>query len=135
MALETLKGIEKIGNFDVVVMDTLKEKHPHMFREDGSMKYEIFEKEIRPNFFIYLRNDVNSISFNIQNGPVKENGVNGCQVDTLIHTAKMIISKLNENFPCSYNHKAVGYLEMALAALEERKENRVQRGVEGKNLK
>ena len=94
MALETLKGINKIGDFDVVVMDELREKFPDKFNESGAMDYKWFEADIRPHNFVYVRHDVNSISFTIQNGPIKEVGVNGCQVDTLIETASIISSSL-----------------------------------------
>jgi len=133
MALETLKNIKKLGGFDVVHMDFLRDEHPEMFREDGSMKYELFEKNIRPFKYIYVRHDKNSLSFNIQNGPIKENGINGCQVDTLIHAARHIISTLNEAFPCEENHTAIKHLSSAIEALDARKRNREKRGVEGTN--
>ena len=135
MALETLKGIKEIGGFKIVVMDELRAKYPEKFNDSGSMDYNWFEKEIRPNNFIYVRNDVNSISFTIQNGAVKESGVNGCQVDTLIETAKIMIEKLNESFQCSENEVAIVYLEEALLALSDRKRNRISRGVEGTSSK
>lgn len=135
MALETLKGIKEIGGFKIVVMDELRAKYPEKFNDSGSMDYNWFEKEIRPNNFIYVRNDVNSISFTIQNGAVKENGVNGCQVDTMIETAKIMIEKLNENLHCSENEVAIVYLEEALLALSDRKRNRISRGVEGTSSK
>lgn len=133
MALETLKGVLKIGDFDVVDMNELQKKHPDMYRPDGSMKYHLFEKNIRPNNFIYIRHDVNSISFTLQNGPVRENGVNGCQVDTMIEAAKMIIEKLNKNYPCRENALAITKLDEALMWLRERTRNRTKRGVEGTN--
>lgn len=80
MALETLKGVKDINGFTVVVMDDLREKFPEKFNESGAMDYKWFEKDIRPNNFIYVRHDVNSISFTMQNQPIKECGVNGCQV-------------------------------------------------------
>lgn len=135
MALETLKGIKEIGGFKIVVMDELRAKYPEKFNDSGSMDYNWFEKEIRPNNFIYVRNDVNSISFTIQNGAVKESGVNGCQVDTLIETAKIMIKKLNEKFTCWENEVAIVYLEEALLALSDRKRNRISRGVEGTSSK
>ena len=135
MALETLKGIEKIGGFDVVIMDELREKYPEKFNESGQMDWKWFETEIRPNKFIYVRQDKNSISFTIQNGPIKENGVNGCQVDTIIEAAKIIINGLNKNFPCKENEKAIEKLTEALMWLEERKKERKNRGVEGLNKK
>lgn len=129
MALETLKGVDKIADYNVVVMDDIREKRPDMFREDGSMIY--FEKEIRPNNFIYIRHDVNSISFTLQNGPIKENGVNGCQVDTIIEAAKIILEGLNNKFPCEENYLAISGLRIALTSLNLRKRDREARGVEG----
>lgn len=131
MALETLKGISEIGGFKVVVMDDLREKFPEKFNESGAMDYKWFEAEIRPHNFIYVRNDVNSLSFTIQNGPIKEHGVNGCQVDTVISTAKVILEQLNGKFPCRENSMAITKLDECLMWLEARKQNRVRRGVEG----
>ena len=95
MALETLKGVEEIGGFRV-----------NQFYEDETIK------AVRWNEYIEIDHEVNTIKFTIQNGPIKENGVNGCQVDTLIHAAKHIIFEL-----------------------EDRKADREKRGVEGLNKK
>ena len=133
MALETLKGIKEIGGFDVIVMDDLKKERPEVFNEDSSMNYKIFEKEIRPRNFVYVRHDVNSISFTIQNGPIKEHGVNGCQVDTIIEAAKLVIEGLNKNFPSRENACAITKLDEALMWLRERTRLRIERGVEGQS--
>ncbi len=133
MALETLKGVQEIGGFKVVVMDDLRKQFPEKFNESGSMDYKWFESEIRPNSFVYVRHDVNSISFTIQNGPVKEQGVNGCQVDTLIEAAKLIVEGLNKNFPCRENAMVITKLDEALMWSEKRKSDRVKRNVEGFN--
>lgn len=133
MALETLKDINSINGFNVIEMDKLREKHPEKFTESGAMDYKWFEKEIRPHNFIYVRHDVNSLAFTIQNGPIKEVGVNGCQVDEVIATARAIISGLNEKFPCRENSIAINKLTEALFWLEERKKNRISREVEGLN--
>ena len=131
MALETLKNVEEIGGFKVVIMDELREIFPEKFNESGAMDYKWFEEEIRPNNFIYIRNDKNSISFTLQNGPIKENGINGCQVDTVIAAAKEIVSGLNKNFPCRENALVITKLEEALHWLEHRKKDREKRAVEG----
>ena len=133
MSLETLKNIEEIGGFKVVVMDELREIFPDKFNESGSMDYKWFEEELRPNNFIYIRNDKNSISFTLQNGPIKENGINGCQVDTIIAAAKEIVSGLNKNLPCRENALVITKLEEALHWLEHRKKDREKRAVEGTN--
>ncbi len=132
MALETLKGVNKIGGFDVIVMDDLREKHPEKFNESGAMDWQWFEKDVRPHNFIYVRNDKNSLSFTIQNGPIKEAGVNGCQVDTVIEAAKVIVEGLNKKYPCRENAMIITKLDEALMWSNKRKADREARGVEGK---
>lgn len=95
------------------------------------MGYKWFEKEIRPKNYVYVRQDVNSISFTIQKGPIKENGVNGCQVDTIIEAARLIIKGFNKQFPSRENSLVITKLEEALHWLEHRKKDRESRGVEG----
>lgn len=131
MALETLKDVTEIGGFKVVDMNAIKETNPEMFRPDGSMIYHLFDEKIRPFNFIYIRHDVNSLSFNLQNGPIKEKGVNGCQVDTMIEASKIILEKLNNQFPCRENSMAITKLDEALLWLQKRKADREKRQVEG----
>ena len=131
MALETLKGVDEIGGHRVVVMDDLRETYPEKFNASGAMDYEWFEKEIRSTHFVYIRHDKNSLSFTLQNGPVKEFGTNGCQVDTVIEAAKVILEGLNKQFPCRENSSAITKLDEALMWLRERTRNREKRGVEG----
>lgn len=131
MALETLRNVTKINDFDLIVMDELKKQYPEKFNESGSMDYQWFEKDIRPHNFIYVRHDVNSISFTIQNGPIKEVGVNGCQVDEMIHAAKLIIEGLNKNISCRENSMAITKLDECLMWLKKRKDDRTKREVEG----
>ena len=131
MALETMKGLKEIHGEKILEMDSLKETHPELFREDGSMKYEIFEKEYRPKYPIQIRHDKNSISFTIQNGPIKENGKNGCQLDSLVAVVTHMIRVLNLNYPSEYNSKAIQCFETGLFHLQERTRDRESRGVEG----
>jgi len=133
MALEVLKDVKDIGGFEVVVMDDLRESMPELFPEAlmGQMDYVVFERDIRTNKFVYIRNDKNSITFNLQSGPVKEVGVNGCQIDTIIEAAKILIEKHNQIYPCYENVRALYSLKDALGFLAERKAKREARGVEG----
>ena len=124
MALETMKDVKKLGEFDV-----LGERPKH---EDGSVNWQLFDEQ-RKTSPIYIDHDVNMISFKLQNGPVKQYGVNGCQVDTLIEAAKVIIEGLNKNFPCRENAIVITKLDEALHWLEHRKKDRLNRGVEGFN--
>ncbi len=117
MALETLKDVDKIGGFNVCRLD---QAPPHAVGTD-------------PDVPVYLNEDANYIGFSIQNGPIKENGVNGCQVDTLIETALVIIDGLNKKFPSDHNQAAIISLEEALMHLKARTKDRETRGVEGYN--
>jgi hypothetical protein len=131
MALETLKGIETIDGYNVIVMDELREKQPDLFDEGGGMDYKKFEKSIRPNFPVQIRHDKNSISFTIQNGPEKEAGKNGCQVDTIIKAATIMLDGLNSQFPCRENAIALTKLQEACMWLGARKLRRMAQGIEG----
>ena len=109
MALNTLKNVKEIGGFEVK---------------------RVAWKQPADNF-IEINTMGNSIAFNIQDGAIKENGVNGCQVDTIIETAKIIIEGLNKNFPCRENALVITKLEEALMWSNKRKQDRILRGVEG----
>ncbi len=113
MALETLVGIKTIGGFDV-----------HQKTAEG-------RSEIAISDFIFVDHEDNTVKFKIQNGPIKENGVNGCQVDTIIETARFIISGLNLKFPCPENVEALSKLDEALVSLKVRTTDREIREVEG----
>ena len=113
MALETIRQLCQINGVDVAQLaETASEK---------------------PSQFIIVNHELNSVSFAIQNGPIKENGVNGCQVDELVAVARAIISGLNKNFPCRENSLAITKLDEAMQWLRERTRDREKRGVEGHN--
>jgi hypothetical protein len=133
MSLEIFTRTDRIGDFEVIDMDRLREEFPEKFDESGAMNWDWFEKDIRPNHFIYVRQDKQSISFTLQNGPIKEVGLNGCQVDTIIEAAKIILASFNFKHPCRENSIAITKLEEALMWLDKRKKDRIERGVEGEN--
>lgn len=74
-----------------------------------------------------------SVKFTIQSGPIKEFGVNGCQIDDVIRWAKEKVEEFNKAFPCRENSLVVTKLDEALLWLYERKRLREVRGVEGLN--
>mgnify|MGYP001765783351 CR=1 FL=1 len=110
MALETLRDLKEIGGFEIGRCD---------------------ENTDRPDNYIHIVDSANAIAFKIQNGPIKEAGVNGCQVDTIIETAKLIMLGLDKQFPCHENSQCAYHLTQALEWLKQRRINREQRGVEG----
>lgn len=118
MALETLKSIKKIDGYEVCHLDERISK-------------EEFEKVKK---YIIVNHRENTITFKIQNNPIKESGENGCQVDTILATCHIIITGLNKKFKSPYNDMACNNIFLALAALDKRKQDRIKRNVEGKNM-
>ena len=110
MLREIFEGIESIGD-------------SHIQRTEWEQTENFVEFDERGN----------SISFTLQNGPIREVGINGCQIDTIIEAAMMIVQGLDEKFPCMENKFAINSLENALLFLELRKQKRIKRGVEGTN--
>jgi hypothetical protein len=111
MALETLK------NFTCI---------------DGINLCDVTDKEdITDDAFVAVDHNENVIYFKIQQGPIKEVGLNGCQVTDMIKVAKHIIEKLSEKYPCIENDNTVAYLDLALNQQAYRARNREARGVEG----
>ena len=129
MALETLKDVKEIGGFSVLNMERMKEERPELFNEYGAMDYAVFEKDFRPFNHIFIRDDKSSITFTIQNGPIKEVGTNGCQVDTIIEAAKLIVEELNKQFPCRENSMVITKLDEALLWSMKRKMDREKRNI------
>jgi len=126
MALETLKNVHNIGGFKVMTdadrpLDGI-----------GDVDWKQFD-EMRKLHPICIDNVLNMISFRIQNGPVGKNGINGCQVDTVIEASKLIITGLNKQYPCRENAMAITKLDEALMWLDKRTKERSNRGVEGEN--
>lgn len=133
MALDSLKNLKEVNGNEIIVMDELREKFPDKFNESGAMDWQWFENDIRPNHFIYVRHDKNSLSFTLQNGPVKEHGKNGCQVVDVIAVAKHMIEEMNKKFPCRENAVTITKLDEALMWQEKRTKDRIARGVEGQS--
>lgn len=70
-----------------------------------------------------------------QNGPVKENGINGChQEDLLAIVIDRLRSFQSGDFACRENALALTKLEEAMHWLNHRTNERMKRGVEGKNI-
>lgn len=111
MALETLKGVSHIRGHEI--------------------KRVVWNQPVANH--IEVNDAHNAITFKIQNGPVKESGVNGCQVNEVIAVAKKIIEGLNNKFPCRENSVAITKLDEALMWLDKRTADRVERAVEGTN--
>lgn len=122
MALETMKGITEI-NGEKILQERIK-------NEDGTINWPATD-EARKECPIFVDHEVNMISFRIQNGPIKEFGKNGCQVEDVVAVAKHIVSQLNEKFPCEENSNMIAHLEQAIMWSKQRTANRQARQIEG----
>ena len=118
MDLKKFSNLKKADGFDVIIMDELREKYPEKFNESGGMDYKWFEEEIRPNNFIYIRQDKNSLSFTLQRGNPKEFGVNGCSVRAVIEMSRNLIQALHQKNPTVEYINALDYLDIVLDELE-----------------
>lgn len=71
-----------------------------------------------------------------QNGPIQENGVNGCQNEDLL---EIVVDRLkgfqSGDFSCRENAIALTNIETALLWLNKRTNDRIDRGVEGTSVK
>jgi hypothetical protein len=72
-----------------------------------------------------------SVAFTGQRGPIKEVGVNGCQIDDMIKFARITIQEFNKVAPCRENSLAITKLQEAEMWLAERTRERQERSVEG----
>ena len=80
-----------------------------------------------------VHGQTSSVKFTIQSGPIKEFGINGCQIDDVIVWVKGKIEDFNKAYPCRENALAITKLDEALLWLVKRKLDRETRQVEGFN--
>lgn len=136
MSINSIKHLKEINGKAICVMDDLREKFPEKFNESGAMDYKWFESEIRPNFNIFVRHDVDSISFNMLTKPASEGGdLNRCQLVDLITVGLEQLKYFNAKFPCRENSITITKLEEALMWQKKRTDDRIARNVEGKDEK
>lgn len=94
------------------------------------------EKEytsVAPNDYLVVDDFLEIVlRIQFQSGSVRDSGVNGVTLEDLII---IVIERLcwfqQSEFQCDQNAKAIGFLESALHALEERTKSRREQGIEG----
>lgn len=117
MALETLKDVKEIGGFKIAHLEKAIPKDEYL--------------ELIKSTFIIHGKENNTLIFKIQDGPIKENGVNGCQVTDALRVLIHIYEGLQKKFPCAENQKTINKLKEGLFWQDERTKDRKARGVEG----
>lgn len=71
------------------------------------------------------------LSIQFQNGPVREEGVNGVQLSQVLRICLARYKMLNKSFPCRENSIVITKLQEALMWDDERTAKRTRQGVEG----
>lgn len=79
----------------------------------------------------FIKEADNTVSFVLQDGPIKEFGVNGCQIDDALQFFRDKLQSFQGAVPCHENTQAILNLDIALMWLKKRKDDREKRGVEG----
>lgn len=92
------------------------------------------QTEIGSTPFITLDANAHKISFVIQEGPIKEAGVNGLQATDILLFTKHLFHSLNTAHPCRENSLTITKIEEAILWQHARTLDRERRGVEGANI-
>jgi hypothetical protein len=78
--------------------------------------------------------DTKFIKLKFQQGPISDNGVNGCQIEDVLDILIRRLSGFQQGkFPCDENRIALEHMETGLLWLKFRTSKRISQGVEGKN--
>ena len=91
------------------------------------------KKAMGTNKYIKVSPKAHSVSFVIQDGPIKEVKENGCQAVDILEFTQHLFADLNKAFPCAENEKTVMHIKHAIEWQTIRTANREKRGVEGKS--
>lgn len=83
----------------------------------------------------YIESGNKNTLIDFQNGPVKENGVNGLTNEVLLEILIDRTEYLDNLFPCKENKNAIKSMKKALSEFNKRTKDRKDRGVEGTNKK
>ena len=87
--------------------------------------------EKNTEFSEFIKVAGNNVVFTIQDGPINEAGMNGCQAQDMLEFVKHLFKSLDESFPCQENKNTITYISKALHWQNERNKDRILRGVEG----
>lgn len=118
----------EVGGYYVVYEDGYKSYSPASAFENGYFPCNGYFTQTQPGTHGPKR-----AFFTLQDGPIKEVGRNGVQIDEVIEFAKTTIEGFNKAFPCRENSLVITKLDEALLWLMKRRLDREARMVEGRN--
>jgi hypothetical protein len=132
-----LNKVTIVKNITDHLVDTSKEslrvtsfETGHRYTVSGFSTYNNRQRLLEP--VINSREDLDIL---FQDGPVPENGENGVTLEALLAICKDRLEYFQSGkFPCKENAVALEHIEGALKSLKARTRNRLDRGVEGKEI-
>ena len=83
--------------------------------------------------YIEVNTADHSVKFTIQDGPIKEVGLNGIQAVDMLEFCKQLFKSLDNAYPCQENKNTITNISKAIHWQEERTKDREARQVEGKS--
>lgn len=104
-------------------------QHVISYKTNDAGNLEIITEYKNANDFIKIED--NKITFCIQSGTARENGINGLQASDLILFIEELIKSLNNKFSCRENSITITKLQEAHHAQIDRTIDRIKRVVEG----
>jgi len=131
MSLQTLTGIKEIDGFQVLNESLHLRKNPNDRTPHGINPNVL--RMLKEKTFIHVKDSTNEISLTIQHGPVKQFGINGIRIETIIHLAIAVLKMLDRKYPSPHNKAAIVCFESGIKCLKNRHEDREDRGVQGHN--
>jgi len=127
--INSLKDVKEINGKKVMTNDE-RPKNIH-----GDVDWESFDK-MREEIPICIDHKQDMISFKILTKPASEGGnLNLCQWSDLVATGLQQLKYLNAKFSCRENSIMITKLEEVLMWNDKRTQDRIARGVEGKDEK
>ena len=123
MALETLEGVTNINGCDVY----------HCPKGESIALLHEGEEDLCLEESIAIDSSQNTMVITFQDGPIKEVGVNGVQIETLVAIYGKIVEEFNKKYPHRENEVILKHVEGIMEATERRKRDRESRGVEGRS--
>lgn len=114
---------------ELINHDGFTHKYTNVYCEDKEK-----QKFNAPHHFLVKKADSDEIvcAVDFQEGPIKENGVNGCSnEDLLLMVMVRLESFQNSEYKCEENAEAIKHLNETITALRSRTNKREARGVEG----
>lgn len=100
-------------------------------KNDQGLVVGYLKKRFKMSAANFIKIEGNKVEFTLQDGPIKENGVNGCQIDDVIGFVRDRIQSFQVAIPCRENEKVLDKLDESLMWLDKRRQERTQRNVEG----